>query len=52
MNRDAREYIRSITTLLDHVHSKLTLDEQRELLEAPSGEIAQRLAACAEVMEA
>ena len=52
MKRDSREFIRSTTTLLDHVLTKLTLDEQRELLEELSGEIAQRLAASAEMMEA
>ena len=51
MKRDAREFIRSTTTLLDHVLTKLTQDEQRELLEALSGEIAQRLDARAEMVE-
>lgn len=52
MKRDAREFLRSTIILLDHMLIKLTQDEQRELLEALSGEIAQRLAACAEIMEA
>ena len=43
MKRDSREFLRSTTTLLDHVITKLTQDEQRELLEALSVEIAQRL---------
>jgi hypothetical protein len=51
MKRDAREFIRSTTTLLDHVLTKLTQDEQRQLLEALSGEIAQRLDARAEMVE-
>ncbi len=51
MQRDAREFIRSTTTLLDHVLTKLTQDEQRELLEELLGEIAQRLDARAEMME-
>lgn len=52
MKRDSREFIRSTTTLLDHVLAKLTKDERRELLEALSGEIAQRLDARAEMIEA
>lgn len=52
MKRDSREFIRSTTTLLDHVLTKLTQDEQRELLEALSVEISQRLDARAEMMEA
>jgi hypothetical protein len=52
MKRNAREFIRSTTTLLDHVLTKLTLDEQRELLEVLSVEIAQRLDARAEMIEA
>lgn len=52
MKRDSREFLRSTTILLDHVLTKLTQDEQRELLEALSGEIAQRLDARAEMMEA
>jgi hypothetical protein len=48
MKRDAREFLRSTTTLLDHVLTKITQDEQSELLEALSGEITQRLDARAE----
>jgi hypothetical protein len=52
MKRNAREFIRSTTILLDHVLTKLTLDEQRELLEVLSVEIEQRLDARAEMIEA
>jgi hypothetical protein len=52
MKRDAREFIRSTTTLLDHVLAKLSEDEQRELLEALSDELAQRLGSRAEMLEA
>jgi len=51
MKRDAREFIRSTTPLLDHVRTKLSQDEQRELLEAVSVEITQRLDARAEWVE-
>ena len=40
-------------TLVDAVkHTNFTQDEQRELLEALSGGIAKRLAACAKMIEA
>jgi len=52
MKRNAREFIRSTTTLLDHVLTKLSKDEQRELREVLSVEIAQRFDARAEMIEA
>jgi len=52
LKRNAREFIRSTTILLDNVLTKLSKDEQRELLEALSIEIAQRLDARAEMIEA
>jgi hypothetical protein len=48
MKQNSREFIRSTTTLLDHVLTKITQDEQSELLVALSVEIAQRLEARAE----
>ncbi len=52
LKRNAHEFIRSTTTLLDHVLTKLTKDEPRELLEVLSVEIAQRPDARAEMIEA
>jgi len=43
MKQNAREFIRSTTTLLDHVLAKLTQEEQHELLDALAGEIEERL---------
>jgi len=51
MKQNSREFIRSTTTLLDHVLTKITRDEQREMLVALSVEIAQRLDARAEMVE-
>jgi hypothetical protein len=43
MKQSAREFIRSTTTLLDHVLPTLTQEEQHELLDALAGEIQERL---------
>ena len=43
MKRNVREFIRSTTTLLDHVLATLTPEEQHELLDALAGEIEERL---------
>jgi hypothetical protein len=51
MKRDAREFIRSTTTLLDHVLATLTPEEQHELLDALAGEIEERLNALVETVE-
>ena len=48
MKRNAREFIRSTTTLLDHVLPTLTQEEQHELLDALAGEIEERLDALVE----
>ncbi|MCX6840194.1 MAG: hypothetical protein NTX35_20635, partial [Verrucomicrobia bacterium] len=51
MKRNAREFIRSTTTLLDHVLPTLTQEEQHELLDALAGEIEERLDALVEAVE-
>ncbi len=51
MKRNAREFIHSTTTLLDHVLPTLTQEEQHELLDALTGEIEERLDALVEVVE-
>lgn len=52
MNRNAREFLRSTTALLDHVMSKLTQVEQHELLDALAGEVEERMDALIENEEA
>lgn len=51
MQRSARDFIRSTTTLLDHVLPTLTQEEQHELLDALASEIEQRLDALLEIVE-
>jgi hypothetical protein len=51
LKRNAREFIRSTTTLLDHVLPTLTQEEQHELLDAVAGEIEERLDALMEAVE-
>ncbi len=51
MKRSARDFIRSTTTLLDHVLPTLTQEEQHELLDALAGEIEERLDALMEAVE-
>ena len=43
MKQSAREFIRSTTTLLDHVLPTLTQEEQHDLLDELAGEIEERL---------
>ena len=52
MKQKAREFIRSTTTLLDHVLTKLTQEEQHELLDALAGEIEERLDSVVEATDA
>jgi len=52
MKQNAREFIRSTTTLLDQVLAKLTQEEQHELLDALAGEIEERLDAVVEATDA
>jgi hypothetical protein len=51
MKRNAREFIRSTTTLLDHVLATLTQEEQHDLLDALAGEIEERLDALVSASE-
>jgi hypothetical protein len=43
MKRNAREFIRSTTMLLDHILATLTQEEQHELLDALAGEVQESL---------
>ena len=52
MKRNTREFIRSTTTLLDHVLPTLTQEEHHELLDALAGEIEERLDAVVEATDA
>ena len=51
MKRNAREFIRSTRTLLDHVLATLTPEEQHDLLDALAGEFEERLDALVETAE-
>ena len=51
MKLNAREIIRSTTTLLDHVLATLTPEEQHDLLDALAGEVEERLDALVETAE-
>lgn len=51
MKRNAREFIRSTITLLDHILTTLTPEEQHDLLEALAGEVEERLDALVETSE-
>jgi hypothetical protein len=51
MKRESREFIRSTTTLLDHLLGTLTQEEQHELLDAIAGEIEERMDALVEAEE-
>jgi hypothetical protein len=51
MKRNAREFIRSTTTLLDHILATLTPGEQHDLLDALAGEVEERLDALVETAE-
>jgi hypothetical protein len=43
MKRPLRDFIQSTTTLLDHLLSSLTQEEQHELLDALAAEVEERL---------
>jgi hypothetical protein len=51
MKRNAREFIRSTITLLDHILTTLTPEEQHDLLDALAGEVEERLDALVETAE-
>jgi hypothetical protein len=51
MKRNAREFIRSTTTLLDHILATLTQEEQHDVLDALAGEVEERLDALIETAE-
>lgn len=51
MKRESRDFIRSTTTLLDHILGTLTQEQQHELLDALAGEIEGRLDALVETAE-
>ena len=51
MKRNAREFIRSTTTLLDHVLATLTQDEQHGRLDALAGAVEERLDVLVETVE-
>jgi hypothetical protein len=51
MERSARDFIRSTTSLLDHVLATLTPEEQHDLLDALAGEAEERLDALVETAE-
>jgi hypothetical protein len=51
MKQSAREFIRSTTTLLDHLLSTLTQEERHELLDALAGEVEGRLDTLVESVE-
>jgi hypothetical protein len=43
MKRNAREFIRSTTPLLDHVLATLTQEEQYDLLDALAAKVEERM---------
>ena len=51
MNRNARDFIRSTTTLFDHVLTTLSQEEQHDLLDALAAEVEERLDAVVEAVE-
>lgn len=51
MKRNASEFIRSTTPLLDHILATLTQEEQHDLLDALAVEIEERLDALVETVE-
>ena len=51
MKQNAREFIRSTTTLLDHTLATLTQEEQHDLRDALAGEVEERLDALVEAVE-
>jgi hypothetical protein len=51
MNRNARDFIRSTTTLLDHILATLTQEEQHDVLDALAAEVEERMDALVEAVE-
>ena len=51
MKRNAREFLRSTTTLLDHVLETLTHEEQHDLLDALAAEVEERMDALVDSVE-
>ena len=51
MKRSSREFIRSTTTLLDHILATLTQEEKHDMLDALAGEVEERLDALVETSE-
>jgi hypothetical protein len=51
MKQSAREFIRSTTTLLDHVLPTLTQEEQHDLLDALAAEVEERMDALVDSVE-
>jgi hypothetical protein len=51
MNRNAREFIRSTTTLLDHILTTLSQEEQHDLLDALAAEVEERMDALVHSVE-
>ena len=51
MNRNSREYIRSTTTLLDHILATLSQEEQHDLLDALAAEVEERMDAFVDSVE-
>jgi hypothetical protein len=51
MKRNAREFILTTTTHRDHVLTRLTQEEQHELLDALAGKIEERLVTVVETAD-
>jgi hypothetical protein len=51
MKQNAHEFIRSTTTLLDHILATLTQEEQHNLLDTLAGEIEKRMDVLVETVE-
>jgi hypothetical protein len=51
MKRNAREFISSTTTLLDHILATLTQEEQHDVLDALAAEVEERMDALVDSVE-
>ena len=51
MKRNAREFIRSTTPLLDHILATLTQKEQHDVLDALAAEVEERMDALVDSVE-
>ena len=51
MKRNAREFIHSTTTLLDHILATLTQEEQHDVLDALAAEVEERMDALVDSVE-